>query len=396
MNRIDDYRRVSGPGTVDFVLRLAEQVQGRRVLHVTGGRLGGGAAETLRATVPILAELGIDARWEVTGGDAGYYGTARALQAALEGAERGPSEEGLARWADMNRLNGKKLDLGADLISVHDSQPASLVSARNAGRWVWRSHVDCSSARADTWASFRQFVDQYDAAVFPLPGFESRLDIPTFVVAPSIDPFAERNRDLTAREITEILGGLGVARDKPLLVQIGPFTRAHDPLGVVDAYRLVKQHHDVRLALAGTADDEPERLELLTQLREIARDDPDVAVLELPAEAHRQINALQRAATVVLQKSVRARFDLGPSEAMWKGKPVVGGYTGGLAQQIIPNVTGYTVHSIEGAAFRIRHLLNNPELIPRMGAAGREHVRRSFLITRQLVDELALAIHLLR
>jgi trehalose synthase len=396
MNRIDDYRRVAGPGAVDFVLRLAEQVQGRRVLHVTGGRLGGGAAETLRATVPILAELGIDTRWEVTGGDAGYYGTARALQAALEGAERGPSEEGLARWADMNRLNGKKLDLGADLISVHDSQPASLVSARNAGRWVWRSHVDCSSARADTWAAFRQFADQYDAAVFPLPGFESRLDIPMFVVAPSIDPLAERNRDLTAREITEILGGLGVARDKPLLVQIGPFTGAHDPLGVVDAYRLVKQHHDVRLALAGTADDEPERLELLTQLREIARADPDVAVLELPAEAHRQINALQRAATIVLQKSVRAWFDLGPAEAMWKGKPVVGGYTGGLAQQIIPNVTGYTVHSIEGAAFRIRHLLNNPELIPRMGAAGREHVRRSFLITRQLVDELALAIHLLR
>jgi len=389
MSRIDDYRRVAGPGAVDFVLRLAEQVQGRRVLHVTGGRLGSGAAETLRATVPILAELGIDARWETTGGDAGYYATARALQAALEGAERGPSEEGL-------RLNGKKLDLGADLISVHDSQPASLVSARNAGRWVWRCHVDCSGARADTWTSFRQFADQYDAAVFPLTGFESRLDIPMFVVPPSIDPFAERNRDLTPREITEILGGLGVARDKPLLVQIGPFARAHDPLGVVDAYRLVKQHHDVRLALAGTADDGPEQLELLTRLREIARDDPDVVVLELPAEAHRQINALQRAATIVLQKSLRAWFDLGPAEAMWKGKPVVGGYTGGLAQQIIPNVTGYTVHSIEGAAFRIRHLLNNPELIPRMGAAGREHVRRSFLITRQLVDELALAIHLLR
>ncbi len=396
MSRIDDYRRVAGPGTVDFVLRLAEQVQGRRVLHVTGGRLGGGAAETLRATVPILAELGIDARWEITGGDTGYYATARALQAALEGAERGPSEEGLAHWADMNRLNGKKLDLGADLISVHDSQPASLVSARNDGRWVWRCHVDCSGARADTWTSFRQFADQFDAAVFPLTGFESRLDIPMFVVPPSIDPFAERNRDLTPREITEILGGLGVARDKPLLVQIGPFARAHDPLGVVDAYRLVKQHHDVRLALAGTSDDGPEQLELLTRLREIARDDPDVVVLELPAEAHRQINALQRAATIVLQKSLRAWFDLGPAEAMWKGKPVVGGYTGGLAQQIIPNVTGYTVHSIEGAAFRIRHLLNNPELIPRMGAAGREHVRRSFLITRQLADELALAIHLLR
>src|SRR6267143_3367879 len=134
------------------------------------------------------------------------------------------------------------------------------------------------------------------------------------------------NRDLPAREVTEILAGLGVARDKPLLVQIGPFARAHDPLGVVNAYRLVEKHHDVRLFLAGTADDEPERLELLSQLREVAHEDPDVVVLELPAEAHRQINALQRAATIVLQKSVRGGFDLGPAEAMWKGKPVVGGY----------------------------------------------------------------------
>jgi len=396
MSRIDDYRRVASPGAVDFILKLAEQVKGRRFLHVTGGRLGGGAAETLRAEVPILSELGIDARWEITGGDSAYYATARTLQATLDGAERVLSEEGLARWVDMNGLNAKKLDLDADLILVHDSQPASLVSARTAGRWVWRCHFDCSSAQAGPWAFFRRFADQYDAAVFELPGFEGRLGIPMYVVPPSIDPLSERNRDLTPREVAEILGALGVARDKPLLVQVGPFARAHDPLGVVNAYRLVKKHHDVRLVLAGTADGEPERLELLSHLLEAAHEDRDVIVLELPPEAHRQVNALQRAATIVLQKSVRAEFDLGPAEAMWKGKPVVGGYAGGLAQQIITNVTGYTVHSVEGAAFRIRHLLNNPELIPRMGAAGREHVRRSFLITRELVDGLALGVHLTR
>jgi trehalose synthase len=396
MSRLDDYRRVSGPGAVDFILKLAEQVKGRRFLHVTGGRLGGGVAETLRATLPILNELGIDTRWEVTGGDAAYYATARTLQSALEGAERVLSEEGLARWVDMNRVNAKKLDLDADLALVHDSQPASLVSARSAGRWVWRCHVDCSAAQAAAWTFFRQFVDQYDAAVFALPGFEGRLGIPMYIVPPSIDPLSERNRDLSPREIGEILGALRLDRDKPLLVQIAPFARALDPLGVVNAYRLVKKHHDVRLVLAGTTDGEPERLELLSQLLEVAREDPDVVVLELPAEAHRQINALQRAATIVLQKSVRAGFDLGPAEAMWKGKPVVGGYAGGLAQQIITNVTGYTVHSVEGAAFRIRHLLNNPELIPRMGAAGREHVRRAFLLTRQLADDLALVVHLTR
>ena len=396
MSLIDDYRRVAIPGAVDFILKLAEHVKGLRFLHVTGGRLGGGAAETLRAAVPILTELGVETRWEVTGGDSAYYATARTLQAALEGAERVLSEEGLARWVDMNSLNAKKLDLDADVTLVHDSQPASLVSARAGGRWVWRCHFDCSSAQAAPWAFFRRFADQYDAAVFALPGFEGRLAIPMYVMPPSIDPLSERNRDLTPREITDILMALGVARDKPLLVQVARFARAHDPLGVVNAYRLVKKHHDVRLVLAGTADGEPERLEVLSLLLEVAQEDRDVVVLELPPEAHRQVNALQRAATIVLQKSVRAGFELGPAEAMWKGKPVVGGYAGGLAQQIITNVTGYTVHSVEGAAFRIRHLLNNPELIPRMGAAGREHVRRSLLITRELADELALGVHLTR
>jgi trehalose synthase len=396
MSRLDEYRRVAIPGAIDFIRRLAEQVSRRRFLHVTGGRLGGGASETLRAAVPILSELGIDARWEVTGGDSSYYATTRSLQAALEGTERVLSDEGLARWVDMNGLNAKKLDLDADLTIVHDSQPASLVSARTGSRWVWRCHFDCSSAQAGPWAFFRRFADQYDAAVFALPGFAGRLGIPMYVVPPSIDPLSERNGDLAPREVSDILTALGVARDKPLLVQVARFARVHDPLGVVNAYRLVKKHHDVRLVLAGTADGEPERLELLSHLQEVAHEDPDVVVLELPPEAHRQVNALQRAATIVLQKSVRAEFALGAAEAMWKGKPVVGGYAGGLAQQIITNVTGYTVHSVEGAAFRIRHLLNNPELIPRMGAAGREHIRRSFLITRELVDELALGVHLTR
>ena len=395
MSRLDDYRRVAGPGAVDLILRLTEQVQGRRFLHVTGGRLGG-TTEMVRAAVPILNDLGIDTRWEVTGGDSAYYATARTLQAALEGAERVLSEEGLARWVDMNHLNAKKIDLDADVILVHDGQPASLVSDRNAAKWVWRCSFDCSSAPASTWTYFRALVDQYDAAVFSMPGFEARLAVPMYIIPPSIDPLSERNRELAPRDIGEILTPLGVARDKALLVQVGPFTRAHDPLGVVNAYRLVKRHHDVRLVLVGIGDGEAERHEILSQLLEAAHEDPDLIVLELPSEAHRQINALQRAATIVLQKSVHLGFDLWPIEAMWKGKPVVGGYAGGLAQQIIPEVTGYTVHSVEGAAFRIRHLLNNPELIARMGAAGREQVRRSFLITRHLVDDLALVVHLTR
>ncbi|HBH02046.1 MAG TPA: glycosyl transferase family 1, partial [Candidatus Rokubacteria bacterium] len=156
----------------------------------------------------------------------------------------------------------------------------------------------------------------------------------------------------------------------------------------------VKKHHDVRLVLAGAAGEDGESLEILASLRDAAEHDRDIVVLELPVDAHVQLNALQRAATIVLQKSVQEGFDLGPAEAMWKGKPVIGGATGGIAQQILHDVTGYLVRSVEGAAFRIRHLLNNRELIPRMGAAGREHARRAFLITRHLLDDLALMAHL--
>lgn len=396
MSRIDDYRQVAPQGAVDMILKLADRARDRRFLNITGGRLGAGAAEILRAAVPILSGLGVDTSWEITGGDPYYYATARALQATLEGAERALSDEGLARWVEMNRVNAKKLTLDADLVLVHDVQPASLVANRTDGRWVWRCHFDCSAARPAAWSFFRQFADQYDAAVFSLPGFECRLGIPMYVIQPSIDPLSDKNRELSPREVADILASLRVVRDKPLLVQIGPFSQRYDPMGVVNAYRLVEKHHDVRLVLAGPADDAPERVEILDELLQAAREDPDVVVLELPADAHRQINALQRAATIVLQMSVRAGFELGPAEAMWKGRPVIGGYAGGLAQQIIPDVTGYTVHSVDGAAFWIRHLLNNPELIPRMGAAGREHVRRSFLITRHVMDFLALMIHLAR
>ena len=394
MIKIDDYRQVAPPGTVDVILKLAERVQGRRFLHLSGGRFGGGAAEMLRTLVPILADLGVDAGWEITGGDPVFYATARALQQALEGTERLLTDEALEHYREMNRINAKKLRLGADLVLVHDVQPASLIADRpSVGRWVWRCDFDCSRARRRAWSFFRTLLRQYDGAVFSLPRFIRRIGIPLYVIHPSIDPLSDKNRELTPREITTIVGTLGVPLGKPLLVQIGPFTRDRDPLGVVNAYRLVKKSHPVRLVLAGSAGDDRESLDVLSDLREAAQRDEDIVVLELPPDAHLQINALQRAATIVLQKSLREGFGLGAAEAMWKGKPVIGGFAGGLPQQIVYDVTGYTVRSVEGAAFRIRHLLNNPELIARMGAAGREHARRSFLTTRHLTEYLALLIH---
>jgi trehalose synthase len=394
---IDDYRRVAPPGAVDMLLRLAERVRGRRLLHLSGGRFGGGSAEMLHTLVPMMADLGLEAAWEITGGDPSYYATVSALRAALEGAERVLTDEALDHYVEMNRLNAKKIALDADLVLAHDVPPITLIEHRGTqGRWVWACHSDASRAQRRAWTFLRPSVNHFDAAVFSLPKFGRRLGIPRYVIAPSIDPLSEKNRDLTSREVATVMRSLGVAQDRPILLQAAPLTPAEDPLGVVNAYRLVRKHYNVHLVLAGTSDAEGESREMLTELREAASHDDGITVLELPPDAHLQINALQRAATIVLQKSVYEGFGLGAAEAMWKGKPVVGGFAGGLTQQIVYDVTGYTVHSVEGAAFRLRHLLNNPELIARMGAAGREHVRRSFLVTRHLTDYMALLIHLTR
>jgi len=394
---IDDYRRVAPPGAVDMLLRLAERVRGRRLLHLSGGRFGGGSAEMLHTLVPMMSDLGLEATWEITGGDPGYYATASALRTALEGAERVLTDEALDHYVEMNRLNAKKLALDADVVLAHDVPPTTLIEQRGGqGRWVWVCHFDASRAQRRAWMFLRPSINQFDAAVFSLPKFGRRLGIPRYVIVPSIDPLSEKNRDLSSREVASVMRSIGVAQDRPILLQVAPFTPAEDPLGVVNAYRLVRKHYHVHLVLAGTSDPDGEGRETLAQLREAASQDDGITVLELPPDAHLQINALQRAATIVLQKSVHEGFGLGAAEAMWKGKPVVGGFAGGLTQQIVYDVTGYTVHSVEGAAFRLRHLLNNPELIARMGAAGREHVRRSFLVTRHLTDYMALLIHLTR
>ena len=394
MIKIEDYREVAPRGTVDLLLRLAERVRDRRFLHISAARYGGGVAEILQRLVPLLNELGVEAAWEIVGGDADFFSASKAVYAALQGADRVITQDMLRHYAEMNRLTAKKLPLEADLVLVHDPQPCSLVENRpREGTWIWRCHLDLSAPNRQTWNFFRQYVAGYDAAVFSLPRFAPRLSIPQFIIHPSIDPFSDKNRELSRQEVRAILQSLGVPQDKPLLLQIGQFDRYRDPVGTVNAYRIVKKHHDVRLVLARSGATEGlESPVVLAEVQEAAAHDPDIAVLELPPEAHVQINALQRAATMVLHKSVRDGFALGVAEAMWKGKPVIGGATGGIPVQIIYDVTGYTVDSVEGAAFRMRHLLNNPELIARMGGAGREHVRRNFLITRHLTDYLALLL----
>ena len=392
MGKLDDYRAVAPRGSVDFMLRIAERLRGRRVVQVSVSRYGGAADEILNRIVPILNDLGIEAAWEVMLGSADFEAIVTAVSKGLAGVEQVVTEGMLARLHATCAENARRLPLDADLVIVHDAATLLLVEGRPpAGRWLWRYHGDLSSRQPQLWNALRPFADKYDAAVFSAPKFAAPLSTRRFVIAPSIDPLSERNREMPRAEQSRHLERLGVRMDKPILLQVGPFERLQDPLGIVNAYRLVKMHHDVRLVLAGSP---PGPGGVLAETQEAASQDPDVTVLVLPPDPQTELNALERAATIVLQKPLFTDFGTDVATAMWKGKPVVGSLAGGIPSQIVSKVTGYTVETVEGAAFRVRHLLSNPELIGRMGAAGREHVRRNFLITRHLGDYLALLAHL--
>jgi trehalose synthase len=387
-----DYQEVAPPGTVDFLRRLADRLRGRSFRHINSTRLGGGVAEILMRLVPLLNDLGVAASWDVLEGNPEFFRVTKAFHNALQGEEQVVTEAMYEAFLETNRDNARRLDLAADLVLIHDPQPVALILARPPeGAWVWRCHIDASRPQRRIWSFLRRFVERYDAAIFSLPAFGQRLPIPQYLVYPSIDPLSDKNRELSDAEVAGILSRLGLPRDKPLLLQVSRFDRFKDPVGVINAYRMVKRRIDCRLVLAGGgAADDPEGKAVLAEVRDAAGQDADVHVLELPPDAHLEINALQRAATVVLQKSTREGFGLTVAEAMWKGKPVIGGAVGGITVQLLHDVTGYTVTSVEGAAYRIRFLLENPEIAARIGRIGREHVRRHFLITRHLADYLML------
>jgi trehalose synthase len=390
--RLEEYREVAPRGALELLVRLAERLKGRRFVHVNASRFGGGSPEILARLVPMLQDLGIDAAWEVIVGDPEFYAGVRGLDLALGGREETLLEGMLRAYVETAAANAARLPLEADLVMVHDLAPLPLVRHRpGRGRWAWRCHADLSRAYRRVWHLVRRDLQRYDAAVFSLPKFAQRLRIPMLIVHPSLDPLSDKNRDLTRAEVHRVLDRLQIPRDKPILLQVARYARGKDPLGVIRAYRLAKKYVDCRLVLAGGgAADNPEGSAVLAEVRDAAARDPDIHVLVLPPDAALEINALQRAAAIVVHKPLREDFGLAAAEAMWKGKPVVGSQAGGLPVQVIPEVTGYTVTSVEGAAFRMRQLLQNPDLLARLGGAAREYVRRNFLITRELGDYLAM------
>jgi trehalose synthase len=394
--RVEEYRDVAPRGALELLARLAERLQGRRFVHVNASRYGAGSSEILARLVPMLQDLGIDAAWEVIGGDPAFYAATRTLDAALGGQPVALTEAMLVAYTEAAATNAAALPLEGDLVMVHDVGPLALARHRRGrGRWVWRCHTDVSRAWRRAWHLVRRELESYDAVIFSLPKFAQRVRMPMLVVHPSIDPLSDKNRDLSRAEVQQVLDRFGIARDRPLLVQVAPFTRATEPMAALTAFRLVRKYVPCRLVLAGWgASDNPEGTAVLQELREAAGRDPEIHVLVVPPDAAREVNAIQRAAALVLHLPRHDDFSLAVTEAMWKGKPVVGSLTGGIPTQVLFEVTGYTAGSVEGAAFRARQLLQNPDLAARLGGAAREYVRRNFLLPRHLGDYLALLAHM--
>ncbi|MEM3387450.1 MAG: glycosyltransferase [Nitrososphaerales archaeon] len=425
MTRLDDYISIVGEENINEIKEMGERLASSKVVHVNSTRIGGGVAEILEKLIPLLKDSGLDAEWLVIKGDEKFFRVTKDFHNALHGASVQIKQDSFEHYLEVNKQNAEEMSAlnDADFVVIHDPQPAALIKyfPKRKGRWIWRCHIDVSTPNLLIWDFLKEFIKQYDAAVFHVDKFAKKdLMIRQFIVPPSIDPLNPKNREMKMEEVEKIFKKHGLDTKKPTITQIGRFDKLKDPEGVVKVYQhlkypegviefgrflrggnlfdityLASERVECQLLLAGgLASDDPEGEEVYRSVLQQAGNDKDVHILLLPPQADVDINAMQRGSSVVLQKSLKEGFALTVSEALWKGKPVVGGYTGGIPLQIIDGVNGFLVNSIEEAAARVRFLLKNPKKAEEMGKVGVEHVRRNFIITRQVRDHLLMYLTL--
>jgi trehalose synthase len=391
---LDHYAGEVGAAEVNDLRTLAGPLEGAAVEMVNSTRVGGGVAELLAGLMPLMRELGLHARWHVLEGAPEFYDVTKAFHNALHGQAYHANARDFEIFKEYNRRNRERLALDGRFVVIHDPQPAGLIEGRrecNRQTWVWRCHIDLSRPDETVWNFLKSWVQRYDAAIFSAPEFSRQLQMPQYLFYPSIDPLADKNRELEPEFVAKTLERYGIDGRRPILTQISRFDRLKDPVGVIRAYKMVKRYQDCQLVLAGGgASDDPEGSTVLAEVREAAGQDPDVHVLELPASAPLEVNALQRASTIVVQKSLREGFGLTVAEALWKKKAVVASAVGGIPTQVIHKHTGMLAHSVEGTAYQIRFLLSHPEIARKLGEQGHEHVRENFLITGNLRRYLTL------
>jgi len=397
-SRLQDYEPIVGRSSLEELRVLAGGLSGKIIQNINSTFVGGGVSEILEHMVPLLNQLGLDARWNVMHGNEEFFEVTKKIHNALHGDNsNGITAKDLALFAETTQQNLDEMRFYGDILFIHDPQPVALIAKKKeiCRKWIWRCHIDVSTPDKKVWDFLRGFIVDYDAAIFSAPNFAQELPIRQFLITPSIDPLSDKNRELDSETINSVLVKYGLTSDKPMIAQISRFDRLKDPLGVIEAFEMVRKGIDCQLVLAGgTATDDPESEEVLEEVRKRAEGNVDIHILQVPPESDIEINALQRAATIILQKSLKEGFGLTISEALWKSKPVIASAVGGIPMQIRNKFTGLLCYTVEGAAYAIRQLLSNPQYASWLGQNGKEHVRQNFLITSHLKDYLLLFLSL--
>jgi trehalose synthase len=390
LHTLEQYERLIGRATVERIAAKAERVRTMRVAHISSTFYGGGVTELLTPLTLMLNATGIETDWHLIQGTPGFFGCTKKLHNTLQGASLEFSDAEKTIYEQVVFENATRLHLDdCDAIIVHDPQPLPLIShfADREMPWLWQCHVDLSSPYAPVWTYLRRFIEQYDAAIFSLPEYGQDLPADQHFVTPAIDPFSAKNRELSDREIREFLGNYKIPTDRPLVTQISRFDHWKDPMGVIEAFRKAREHVECTLVLLGNnASDDPEGGVILEQIKDAA----DEGIIILAADDPTLVNALQRSAAVVLQKSTREGFGLTVTEAMWKGAAVIGGDVGGIRHQIKDEWNGFLVSTPDQAAARIVQLLKDSGLRKQIGSRAKESVRQNFLMSRLLEDWLDL------
>ncbi len=397
MPTIYDYEPIVGKDVINELELLASKLTNVSVQHINSTSVGGGVAEILMRMVPLLKELGINTSWDVIKGGEKFFEVTKKMHNALHGQKVSFSQDEIDLFIQTNEMNSREMDLRGDIMFIHDPQPIGLVSKREliGHKWIWRCHIDFSHPDPFTWDFLKKYIEKYDVSVFSAPAFARDLKIPQVLISPSIDPLSDKNKDLPKEVIDSVLDRFKIDKNRPIVTQISRFDYLKDPKGVIQVFQKVRKYIDCQLVLAGGgATDDPEGAKVFAEVQEIAANDPDIFLLLLPPGSDIEINALQRASSVVLQKSLREGFGLTVAEALWKSKPVIASAVGGIPLQIANKYSGLLTHTIEGTAFALKQLLQNPAYGLKLGANGKEHIRKNFLITRHLRDYMLLFLSL--
>ncbi|MCW3999428.1 MAG: glycosyltransferase [Candidatus Bathyarchaeota archaeon] len=395
---LSDFTSIVGEEQIQSVRALGEHLKGKSVTHVNSTAYGGGVAEILHSMVPLMADAGLDVRWEVIRGDLGFFNVTKKIHNGLQGAHLALSHSEMQTYLEGNRRNSEKASLDSDIVMVHDAQPAALIKfyPHRCNQWIWQCHIDLSTPNLAVWDFIEPYIAGYNAAVFTAKQYViSSLAVPKVAIRPpSINPLSEKNRDLTDSEVKAVLDRFDIKADQPIITQVGRFDPWKNPSAAIDVYRQVKSMFPTAqlLLIGGMASDDPEALLYFEKTARHAGEDPDVHLLLTDSRGitDLEVNALQRASQVVLQMSTREGFGLTVAEALWKGVPVVGRKAGGIPLQISDGQNGFLVDSVEQAAERTLYLLRNHGAAKQMGLHGKEWVRKNFLIISHLHDYLRL------